>query len=174
MNKEININNKIQAYSGDIEIAGSGRSAARGNKTRKREVTYITGKDRSSNGVSFGAMFTVCLFCIVFMFVALLNVRINEVSGDIASLQDELAEVRLEKAEVSALLSEKNDLGLIRELAEGYGMVPASQLPTRHVTVNSADEITVLAKNEESGKGTISTLLDAFGASFEMFVEYLR
>lgn len=174
MNKEYNINKAVNTYSGELEITGSLRDVPEVRKTRRREVTYITGKAKNPGRISFGTMFTMCMFFIVFMFVLLLNVRINEVSREIASIQDEIATVRLEKSAVSAKLSEKNDLGMIKELAEEYGMVRDSELPSRHVTVNSEDEVVVISKEETEEKNPIAVLLDAFGSSFDLFVEYLK
>lgn len=143
-------------------------------RTAIKTASPSTSRSKPAVGLPFGSLFLVCLFAVLFLFVALLNVKVNEVSCEISALNDELLELNSEQNEVNAQLIEKNDLTVIRELAEGeYGMVRCSKLPSRYVSVVSGDKAQVLFA-EPVQTVSFSTLLSAFGSTLNEFAEYLK
>ncbi len=123
---------------------------ARG-KQKAQEVAAV-GEDRGDKVVTRAAgikapaplaiIFSCALIAVVFMYMLTLYVQIEEYSHSIDVMESEIAELKDEATQLEVQLENKYDLDEVERIAtQEYGMVAASSLPKKYISVTQEKDV---------------------------------
>lgn len=117
-------------------------------------------------------VFMTMLCTVLFMFVIISMVQINEYTVQISEMQGEMETLTDTAGELSSKIDKKNNMNDIEDYATGtLGMVKGDQLEKVHISTNSQDKIEVI-EVEKDENGIIGSVLSAFAENFRGFLEY--
>lgn len=106
------------------------------------------------------AVILACLaLVLIFMYMLSLNVRVEEYSRTISSLQSEVTALKENATALELQLESKYDLSEVERIAtEEYGMVSADTLPKKYISVSPDED--VYQKTESTEKNGIEKLFE--------------
>ena len=127
---------------------------------RKKEEFAMAEEDRGvkvetrAAGIKAPFPIAVIVTCIliasVFMYMLSLYVQIEEYSHSIDTMESEIAHLREEATQLEVQLENKYDLDEVERIAtQEYGMVAASSLPKKYVSVAAEEDVWQEAEAEE-------------------------
>lgn len=128
-------------------------------KEKTREVAAI-GEDRGAKVVTravaikapapIAIIFSCALIAVVFMYMLTLYVQIEEYSHSIDVMESEIAELKEEATQLEVQLENKYDLDEVERIAtQEYGMVAASTLPKKYISVTQDKDVWQEAEPEK-------------------------
>ena len=139
---------------------------------KQDEVKTVKAVTRRPFPISAVVMVTICT--LLFMFLVLSYVQINEYTIEVASLRGELSDLAGEKKELALSLEQKNDMMAIEEYAkENLGMVKSDQLTKKHISLDQQDKIEVIETEPTEDMTVVAGVMSAIGENFTGLWEYL-
>ncbi len=127
-----------------------------------RGVRVITKKVAVKASAPISIIATCAFIVLVFMYMLSLNVQIDEYSHSIDQMQSEIAELKEEATQLEIRLEGKYDLDEVERIAtQEYGMVAASTLPKKYISVTAQVDAATETKEEEKG-GFFEAIADFF------------
>lgn len=122
--------------------------------------------------ISAVVIVTICT--LLFMFLILSYVQINEYTIEVASLRGELSDLAGQKKELSLSLEQKNDMMAIEEYAKSnLGMVKSDQLTKKHISLDQQDKVEVIETEPTEDMTVVAGVMSAIGENFRGLWEYL-
>ena len=136
-------------------------------------ITTVKAKKKAPIPVSVFLLAAVCT--VVFMFMIVSYVQINEYTLQVSELRNELAELSEQEKQLDLELDRKNDLRSIEEyVSENLGMVKSDQIVKKHVSVTSEDKIEVVSAEPLPEENVMVTMMSSILNSFRGLREYLK
>lgn len=131
-----------------------------------RGVRVITKKAAVSTPIPISLILSCVLLAAVFMYMLSLSVQIEECSSSIDSLQNRIAELKEESTQLEVQLENKYDLDEVERIAtQEYGMVVASSLQKKYISVSPESDIWEETEKEEK-ESAIDRIFSSFKALF--------
>ena len=116
-----------------------------------RGIKVVTRTAARVAPVPLAMIFSCALIAVVFMYMLSLNVQIEEYSYSIDLMESQIAELKEEATKLEVQLENKYDLDEVERIAtQEYGMVAASSLPKKYVSVIEEKDVWEEAEKEES------------------------
>jgi len=126
----------------------------------KTEEGAILNEDRGAKVITRAAaakaqapisvIFSCVLIAVVFMYMLSLYIQIEEYSYSIDQMESEIAELKDEATQLEVQLENKYDLGEVERIAtQELGMVAASTLPKKYISVATEEDIWQKPEQEE-------------------------
>lgn len=145
-----------------VETPESARSEGILAVGEDRGVRVITKKVAVKASAPISIIATCAFIVLVFMYMLSLNVQIDEYSHSIDQMQSEIAELKEEATQLEIRLEGKYDLDEVERIAtQEYGMVAASTLPKKYISVTAQVDAATENKEEEKG-GFFEAIADFF------------
>ncbi len=119
------------------------------------------------------ALFMSLVCTVLFMFMIVSYVQINEYTLEVSNLRTDLADMVAEDKELTAALEKKNDMLTIEEMAAELGMVKADQLTKKHITLTNEDKIEVVEPEPTEDETVVTTVMSGLWENFAGLREYL-
>ncbi len=127
---------------------------------RAKDELAVAGEDRGAKVVTrsvaikaqapLAVIFSCVLIAAVFMYMLSLYVQIEEYSYSIDQMQSEIAQLKEEATQLEVQLENKYDLDEVERIATTeYGMVAASSLPKKYVSVTNGEDLWQEPEQEE-------------------------
>ena len=127
-----------------------------------------------SSAVKFPIPYAIIVSCVliaaVLMYVLSLSIQIEEYSYSIDQMQAEITELKEEATRLEVQLESKFDLDDVERIAtQEYGMVAASTLPKKYVSVSPATDVWEQAQedNETGIQGLFHDIAELFQSEKE-------
>ncbi|MBQ7500787.1 MAG: septum formation initiator family protein [Clostridia bacterium] len=140
----------------------------------RNEGKIKTVKSKKKTPIPISVFILAVICTLVFMFMIVSYVQINEYTLEVAALRSEIAELSEEEKQLNLDLDRKNDLRSIEQyVSENLGMVKSDQIVKKHVSVASEDKIEVVSAQPIPDENVVSTLLSSLARSFGGFWEYI-
>ena len=138
-------------------------------KGNKKEEFVLAEEDRGAKVVTRAAgikapfpiaMIVSCLLiALVFMYMLSLYVQIEEYSHSIDTMESEIARLRKEATQLEVQLENKYDLDEVERIAtQDYGMVNASSLPKKYISVAKEEDVWEESEPEEGEDNLLSQI----------------
>jgi hypothetical protein len=107
-----------------------------------RGAKVVTRRSEVKVRAPLAVIFSCAIIAIVFMYMLSLYIQIEEYSHSIDVMESEIAELKDEATKLEVRLENKYDLGEVERIAtQEYGMVAASSLPKKYISVASDKDV---------------------------------
>ncbi len=115
-----------------------------------RGVKVVTRAAAAKTPVPLSIIFSCALIAVVFMYMLSLSVQIEEYTLSIDEIESQIAELKEEATQLEVQLENKYDLDEVERVAtQELGMVAASSLPKKYVSVTEEGDVWEEAEKEE-------------------------
>ncbi len=95
-------------------------------------------------------IFSCVLVAVVFMYMLSLSVQIEEYSQSISQMENQITSLKATANQLEVQLEGKYDLGEVERIAtQEYGMVAASSLPKKYISVSGETEVWQKSEKQE-------------------------
>jgi len=156
---ELRHDNGKNAAGHDIEKQTAGRET---KKYSVRRVVVIETKKRNKKPLPVGAIFTIAVMTLLFIFLLMNYAEIDNYNREAASLKDQLTDLQKEADKLEQRLDKKNDLIYFEEYAvDKLGMVKSTELT--QINITALPENTGEAFKYDDERTGIGVLLSGFG-----------
>ena len=119
-----------------------------------RGAKVVTRAARVSAPIPLAFIFSLVVFAVVFMYMVSLYVQVEEYSHSIEVMESRVAELKEESTRLEVQLESKYDLDEIERIAtQEYGMVVASSLSKKYVSVSDDKDVWQECEAEEEKPG---------------------
>ena len=139
----------------------------------KNDARVKTVRAEQKKPFPVSALFMALVCTVLFMFMIVSYVQINEYTLAVSQLRTDLADMAAEDKELSAALEKKNDMLTIEELAAELGMVKADALTKKHITLTNEDKIEVVEPEPTEDETVVTTVMSGLWENFSGLREYL-
>ena len=119
------------------------------------------------------ALFMSLVCTVLFMFMIVSYVQINEYTLEVSNLRTDLADMISQDKELTTALEKKNDMLTIEEMAAEFGMVKADQLTKKHIALTNEDKIEIVEPEPTEDETVVTTVMSGLWESFAGLREYL-
>lgn len=119
------------------------------------------------------ALFMSLVCTVLFMFMIVSYVQINEYTLEVSNLRTDLADMISQDKELTTALEKKNDMLTIEEMAAEFGMVKADQLTKKHIALTNEDKIEVVEPEPTEDETVVTTVMSGLWENFAGLREYL-
>ncbi|MBR2616463.1 MAG: hypothetical protein IKC69_07280 [Clostridia bacterium] len=124
--------------------------AAEAKAEEDRGAKVVTRATARTKPVPLAMIVSCVLIAAVFMYMLSLYVQIEEYSHSIDTMESEIAGMKEEVTQLEVQLENKYDLDEVERIAtQEYGMVAASTLPKKYVSVTEEKEVWQEVEEEE-------------------------
>lgn len=125
-----------------------------------RGVKVVTKKASIVSKIPFALIFYLVVLAGVFMYVVSLDVRLEEYSHSIDVMESRIVELKEEATQLEVQLESKYDLGEIERIAtQEYGMVVASSLAKKYISVSPKEDVWEESEKKEEEEGFFEQLI---------------
>ncbi len=139
----------------------------------KNDARVKTVRAENKKPFPVSALFMAMVCTVLFMFMIVSYVQINEYTLEVSGLRTDLADMVAEDKELTAALEKKNDMLTIEEMAGELGMVKADQLTKKHITLTNEDKIEVVEPEPTEDETVVTTVMSGLWENFAGLREYL-
>ena len=139
----------------------------------KNDARVKTVRAEQKKPFPVSALFMALVCTVLFMFMIVSYVQINEYTLAVSQLRTDLADMAAEDKELSAALEKKNDMLTIEEMAAELGMVKADALTKKHITLTNEDKIEVVEPEPTEDETVVTTVMSGLWENFSGLREYL-
>lgn len=139
----------------------------------KNDARVKTVKAEKKKPFPVSAIFMSLVCTVLFMFMIVSYVQINEYTLEVSELRSDLADMIAEDKELTTALEKKNDMLTIEEMASELGMVKADQLTKKHITLTNEDKIEVVEPEPTEDDTVVTTVMSGIWKNFTGLREYL-
>jgi len=127
-------------------------------------VKVVTSKAKAKVQAPVSFIFSVVILAAVFMYMLSLSVQVEEYSHAIDQLESGIVELKDEATKLEVQLESKYDLNEVERIAtQEYGMVAASALPKKYISVTPREDVWQEPESEEE-EGILAFLKDLFSS----------
>ena len=137
----------------------------------KREVKVERGRV-SLSFIAILIVSTLMIMAVIFSYA-----QLSSSSRQLSDAKETLEALHAEREDLTFQLEQKNDVRLVEKIAtEKIGMVKEGAVTKRFISMSSGDSIELEATGagEETGGGTLGSLLSVFTGLFENIRDYVR
>ena len=115
-----------------------------------RGIRVITRAVAAKAPVPLSIIFSCALIAVVFMYMLSLSVQIEEYTLSIDEIESQIAELKEEATQLEVQMENKYDLDEVERIAtQELGMVAASSLPKKYVSVSKEGDVWEETEKEE-------------------------
>lgn len=139
----------------------------------KNDARIKTVRAEQKKPFPVSALFMALVCTVLFMFMIVSYVQINEYTLAVSQLRTDLADMVSEDKELSAALEKKNDMLTIEEKAAELGMVKADALTKKHIALTNEDKIEVVEPEPTEDETVVTTVMSGIWENFSGLREYL-
>lgn len=139
----------------------------------KNDARVKTVRAEKKKPFPVSALFMSLVCTVLFMFMIVSYVQINEYTLEVSNLRTDLADMISQDKELTTALEKKNDMLTIEEMAAEYGMVKADQLTKKHIALTNEDKIEVVEPEPTEDETVVTTVMSGLWESFAGLREYL-
>lgn len=139
----------------------------------KNDVRVKTVRAEKKKPFPVSALFMSLVCTVLFMFMIVSYVQINEYTLEVSNLRTDLADMVSQDKELTTALEKKNDMLTIEEMAAEYGMVKADQLTKKHIALTNEDKIEVVEPEPTEDETVVTTVMSGLWENFAGLREYL-
>ncbi|MBQ3099810.1 MAG: hypothetical protein IJC50_02355 [Clostridia bacterium] len=139
----------------------------------KNDVRVKTVRAEKKKPFPVSALFMSLVCTVLFMFMIVSYVQINEYTLEVSNLRTDLADMISQDKELTTALEKKNDMLTIEEMAAEFGMVKADQLTKKHIALTNEDKIEVVEPEPTEDETVVTTVMSGLWENFAGLREYL-
>lgn len=126
-----------------------------------RGARVVTRRVAVSTPVPVAFIFSLFILAAVFMYMVSLYVQVEEYSHSIDVMESRIAELKEEATQLEVQLESKYDLDEVERIAtQEYGMVVASSLSKKYVSVSAEEDVWAATEQAKEEDGIFAKILD--------------